>query len=316
MHEAAVRAGLGPRTITNYARQWRALSKWCVRHERALADITEEEAAALYRSLTDGRSASHHLGVKAALRFVFKEARLLNPFAECVAPKFDATKIKISYLDAVSLSRLFGVLRQTGEGYFDQLTWTLACALFHTAARFSEWALLERESLVYGRNGFPTTARLRVKGGGHRDLPLPAHLGQELARWLATLDANRGTRLRAHDLEFASTPLVFPGRSGAPITNQFFNARLADACQRAGVTRIAAHGLRHSAATLLVNDPQHSLREVQDLLGHRQLATTARYTHVTTDRLRRAVETLSLEVNAAGGDTAPRLPLAGGGEGT
>ena len=90
------------------------------------------------------------------------------------------------------------------------------------------------------------------------------------------------------------------------------------ACRRAKIADFRFHDLRHTCASWLIMRGR-SLKEVQEILGHREFSWTLRYAHLSPDRLREAVATLedfrsasaeaSAQKSAQGGKIDP-APLA------
>jgi integrase len=94
-----------------------------------------------------------------------------------------------------------------------------------------------------------------------------------------------------------STVYVFQGKVlGAPICNPYKGFQRA--LKRAGLTGWRIHDLRHSFASLAINNGA-SLYEVQHLLGHSDSKTTQRYAHVASANLRKASGHVSAIIAAA-----------------
>jgi site-specific recombinase XerD len=82
--------------------------------------------------------------------------------------------------------------------------------------------------------------------------------------------------------------------AGRPLRVDHVNSIVTDLCRRAGLQRaVTPHMLRHAWATGLAGVAD--LAVVKDLLGHRHLATTARYVHPEWEQLRAAVDRAYLE---------------------
>jgi integrase/recombinase XerC len=79
---------------------------------------------------------------------------------------------------------------------------------------------------------------------------------------------------------------LFLNKNGTRLSSRSVGRLLEKYLAQAGLDpRTSPHTLRHSFATHLL-DAGADIRSVQELLGHRNLATTQIYTHVTTQRLR------------------------------
>ena len=80
-------------------------------------------------------------------------------------------------------------------------------------------------------------------------------------------------------------PWLFPGRTpGSQITREALSDAMRKCARAAGIRkRVHPHLLRHAFATHLL-ELGTDLRSVQILLGHRSLASTTRYTHLTEAR--------------------------------
>jgi len=97
---------------------------------------------------------------------------------------------------------------------------------------------------------------------------------------------------------------LFPGRDeGRSINPTVLHAACRSAAKAAGLSkRVTLHTLRHSFATHLLENGA-DIRIIQALLGHANLSSTARYTHVASHTIRATpspLDRLSVEVMPPG----------------
>lgn len=146
--------------------------------------------------------------------------------------------------------------------------------LYATGVRVSELCGLDLDDIDRDRR----LIRVLGKGGKERSVPFGEPAGAAITVWM---EHGRPALARV-----ASPKAVFLGARGGRLDPRSARRVVHDAVSAVpGATDIAPHGLRHSAATHLLEGGA-DLRSVQELLGHATLATTQLYTHVTTERLK------------------------------
>nr|WP_051467086.1 tyrosine recombinase XerC [Actinomadura oligospora] len=146
--------------------------------------------------------------------------------------------------------------------------------LYGTGMRVSELCGLDIDDIDSSRK----TVRVFGKGAKERMVPLGEPALRALGDWLRAGRPNLVTE--------ASGPALFLGVRGgrlhATSARRVVHSRIAEVGE---MPDMAPHGLRHSAATHLLEGGA-DLRSVQEILGHASLQTTQLYTHVSVERLK------------------------------
>ncbi|HEY5031577.1 MAG TPA: tyrosine-type recombinase/integrase, partial [Actinomycetes bacterium] len=150
--------------------------------------------------------------------------------------------------------------------------------LYASGIRVGELVGLDIDDYDRGRR----VVRVLGKGRKERTVPLGLPAARALDSWL--------TSGRAAVVTAESGPALFVGDRGRRLDQRAVR-RLVHMMvgEVPGAPDLSPHGLRHSAATHLLEGGA-DLRSVQELLGHATLATTQIYTHVSVERLKATYE--------------------------
>ena len=224
--------------------------------------------AELYRQGQSRASVARKLSaLRAFVRFLKREGWIeSDPAALAVSPK---REVKVpAHLSVDEMSRLLETPDTSDPlGRRDRAVLEL---FYASGLRLSELVALDLEDVnLSGR-----IVRVMGKGAKERQVPFNEATRSALRAWLKDRAA----------LAKNSEPL-FVNFRGTRLTGrsvQRLVARYVAACStRFG---ISPHALRHSFATHLLQRGA-DLRAIQELLGHVQLSTTQRYTHVNAAQL-------------------------------
>lgn len=197
-----------------------------------------------------------------------QDHEIVNPFVQLVHPKKERYLPTFFYTE--EMEALFQtVMQDAHKGLRDRVILEL---FYATGIRVSELVSLKTEDVDLEM----CWIKVLGKGGKERIVPFGEFCKQSIEQYLAEFAP----------IQNVQHPYLITNLKGQPITERGVRYVLNDIVKRtAGVTSIHPHKLRHTFATHLLNEGA-DLRTVQSLLGHVNLSTTGRYTHVTNQQLR------------------------------
>lgn len=288
LHYCRVERRLAPLTCSAYERDVRACLTFLQRS--GVDELGSVRVPDLRRFLADESlrrpAVSSQARTVAALKCFFRfcvESEYLerDPAAVLRTPK--KREVLPDMLDRHELGRLLSVPDRAGvwqrEHRGKRERDRLLLALFaYAGLRRSELLGLDWDDVDLQRR----LLRVRVaKGGRQRVVPIHPALVPLIVDYLST---------RCGDPE----PALFVGVQGKRLSPTILAQTFLRYARAAGVTdrkRVTPHTLRHVFASELLSAGAN-LRQIQDLLGHKHLDSTQRYTRVTAHELRGAIKRL------------------------
>lgn len=145
--------------------------------------------------------------------------------------------------------------------------------LYATGLRVSELTSLSLDDLFFD------LSCMRCLGKGNKERMVP--FGASAADWIRRYMEDARPRLCRDDAQRR----LFLSRSGRPLDRRDVWSMIRAAALAAGIAKpVSPHTMRHSFASHLL-EHDAPLRVIQEMLGHADIATTQRYTHVDAARL-------------------------------
>ncbi len=177
----------------------------------------------------------------------------------------------------LSVDETFELLNAAGEKSALNLRSRAMMELFYSSGlRLSELAGLNVLDIDFNRE----LVKVRGKGKKERIVPVGKTALQAVKEYLE----NTGELRRNFDADIFKNPLFLNAR-GKRITTRSIARIVDEVTSKSGIGRkISPHALRHSFATHLLNAGA-DLRSIQELLGHKSLSTTQKYTAVNINRM-------------------------------
>ena len=218
----------------------------------------------------------HVIALRSFLKFLAK-----NDFDVISAEKIDLPRAEsksLKFLRDEQVSRL--MMAANGSSEADVRDRAMLEMLFSTGLRVSELVKLNREHVDFDSGEFGVIG----KGGRARVV----FMSTDAKHWLHRYFEMRLDDWKPAFIRYAkSKEAKLPGGEDMRLTTRSVQRTVEKYRKLAKLpVNITPHGLRHTFATDLLSHGA-GLREVQEMLGHKNIATTQIYTHVTNPQLKK-----------------------------
>ena len=209
--------------------------------------------------------------IRSFFRYLIKHGIIQNNPAELIhTPKQEQT-IPV-YLTVDDMFRLLDSIKT--DNWLGLRNRAIFETLYSTGIRVAELAGMNVFNVDF------TRSMIRVLGKGDKERIVP--IGDKA---LKAIKAYRDKLHRETDLQIDGNGPLFLNKNNGRLTPRSI-ARILDKLVKecSLLFPVSPHVLRHTFATHML-DAGADLRVVQELLGHKSLSTTQKYTHVSIDRL-------------------------------
>ena len=268
--EYLVKLGLSQATVVNYLADMRGVARWCIESGRgcSLLNLTTDDVRAYCRYLRVGRGLSpatvnRHLQAIRKFCDFARQANMIegNPAAD-VRP-IQVPPASRRALDADQVARLLEAIR-AGRPSLIRRDHAIIQLFLQTGIKVGELTELQLTDIEL-TDGRSTLTVMGNGGNSHRRIPLNAPACQALQEYLRVRPPSPGVK---H---------LFLSQEGNSISARTVQRLINVYTRAAGLTGVSAHTLRYTFATSMLEETG-DVATVANLLGHRSIETTLRYT--------------------------------------
>lgn len=276
-------SGHSQSSIHKYLLEFDRLLRFLDREGIALEEVGHRDLRIYVGERAGDLSRPTYANIVALLRTIFafldyEEIVPGNPAEKLKIPRSAARQTLPVFLSETQQRRLREYLDALKSNFTNDRDRTIIYSILYTGMRTSELCNLRRQDVAEDAGAI----KLTRKGGKEQLVPVSARLQQIWDRhWNSYL-------------QHIDSPWFVSRKQGQQLTAYLVWQRVGVHLERAGVntgSKRGAHVLRHTFASNLVRKGVN-LIEIQQLLGHSDVAITQIYTHTTPEGLREAVSVL------------------------